>query len=69
MRNLEEILKRGARVGFLLFSEPSVWEFDWDRPKDVKAGAMTIFPALIQVGDNTGQVIGTPRVLVDGEAA
>ncbi|MCJ1270341.1 hypothetical protein MMC22_010237 [Lobaria immixta] len=68
-KNLEEILKRGARTGFLLFSQPSVWRFDWDRPGDIKAGTMTVFPALTKVGDDYGQTISTPRVLFNGEAA
>lgn len=69
LKNLEEILKRGARAGFLLFSQPSVWKFDWDRHGDIKAGTMTIFPALVKVGDENGNIISPPRVLVEGEAA
>lgn len=68
-KNLEEILKRGARAGFLLFSQPSVWRFDWDRPGDIKAGTMTVFPALTKVRDDYGQTISTPRELFNGEAA
>lgn len=68
LKNVEEILKRGARVGFLFFSQPSVWKFDWDRPGDVNAGTMTIFPALIKVGDDNGQPIVPPRVIIDAEA-
>ena len=67
-KNLEEILKRGARAGFLLFSQPSVWRFDWDRPGAIKAGTMTVFPALTKVGDDYGQTISTPRVLFNGKA-
>lgn len=69
LKNLEEILKRGARVGFLLFSQPSIWRFDWKEPGRARAGTRTVSPALIKVEDGNEQTTGTQRVLVEGEVA
>lgn len=69
LKNLEEILKRGARVGFLLFSQLSIWKFDWKEPGRARAGTRTVFPALIKVEDGNEQTTGTQRVLVEGEVA
>lgn len=63
LNKLEEILKRGARFGFLLFRQPSLWRFDWD----MAAGTMIIFPGLLQIQDENGQIIVRPRVLSGGK--
>lgn len=62
-RNLEEILKRSALFAFTLFSQPSTWEFDWENGQDVKSGSLCIFPALLQVRDENGELqIGRAHV-------
>ena len=62
LNKLEEILKRGARFGFLLFSQPSLWRFDWD----INPGALIIFPGLLETKDQNGQIMVRPRVLSGG---
>lgn len=64
-RNLEEILKRAANFAFTLFSQPSSWDFDWQRAESLKSGSLCIFPALLQVADETGQPIKPPRPFSD----
>ncbi|RMZ68081.1 cell wall integrity and stress response component [Pyrenophora seminiperda CCB06] len=59
-RNLEELLKRAALFAFTLFSQPSVWEFEW-QDHSVASGELCIFPALVQVVDENGQPISPPR--------
>lgn len=60
-RNLEEIVKRSAIFAFTLFSQPSSWEFDWKEEQGVKSGELCIFPALLQVADEAGELIKPPR--------
>ncbi|CAI9628657.1 hypothetical protein GT037_001948 [Alternaria burnsii] len=60
-RNLEELLKRAALFAFTLFSQPSAWEFEWQDEQGVTSGELCIFPALVQVADETGQSVNPPR--------
>lgn len=62
--NLEEIIKRAARFGFLLFSQPSLWKFGWDRPA---GGGFVVFPGFQQIGDENGQTMRQPRVVEEPE--
>ncbi|KAI4122381.1 MAG: hypothetical protein LQ338_005854 [Usnochroma carphineum] len=69
VQKLEEILRRGARFGFLLFSQPSTWDFDWNTPASAGKGALAMFPAFVQVGDDNGRRLARPRVLEKQELA
>lgn len=55
--NLEEIMKRAARFGFLLFSQPSSFQFDW---ADSGSG-LVVFPGLLQASDDNGKPLASPR--------
>lgn len=68
-RNLEEILKRAAGFAFLLFSHPSFWEFDWQTTHTYEPGSVVIFPALLQVTDESGQRHSRPRTFEEAEVA
>ncbi|KAH7396127.1 hypothetical protein BKA66DRAFT_454516 [Pyrenochaeta sp. MPI-SDFR-AT-0127] len=59
--NLEELIKRSALFAFTLFSQPSSWDFDWKEEQGVKSGELCIFPALVQVADESGELIRPPR--------
>ncbi|KAI4225645.1 MAG: hypothetical protein L6R36_003761 [Xanthoria steineri] len=69
VQKLEEILKRGARFGFTLFSQPSQLDFDWNAPPSAGRGTLVISPALTQVADDSGQRLPRPRVLEEQEVA
>ncbi|KAL6154990.1 hypothetical protein ACJQWK_01236 [Exserohilum turcicum] len=60
-RNLEEVLKRSASFAYTLFSQPSTWKFEWQKGQGVTSGELCVFPALVQVADETGQQINPPR--------
>jgi hypothetical protein len=60
-RNLEELLKRASLFAFTLFSQPSAWEFEWQEEQGVMSGELCIFPALVQVTDETGRAVRPPR--------
>ncbi|TID22976.1 hypothetical protein E6O75_ATG02150 [Venturia nashicola] len=55
--NLEEIMKRAARFGFLLFSQPSSFHFDWTD----NGSGLVVFPGLLQVTDENGKPVASPR--------
>lgn len=69
LQKLEEILKRGARLGFTLFSQPSLWDFDWNTPSGAGRGVVVISPALVQVTDDNGRRLPRPRMLEEQELA
>lgn len=64
-RNLEEILKRAAGFAFTLFAHPSSWTFDWKEEQGVKSGSLCVFPALLQISDDTGEAVKPPRQFSD----
>ena len=53
LQNLEEVVRRGARFGFMLFSQPSTYDFEWDS-KQANADNMVVLPALLQTTDDRG---------------
>lgn len=65
LRNLEEIMKRAARLGFLLFSQPSSVLFDWQEGST----ALVIFPGLLQISNDDGKALASPRVFAQKELA
>lgn len=64
LQKLEEIIKRAARFGYMLYAEPTTWEFDWNVPRDNKGGDIVLFPALVQIGDDKGNRLATPRFAI-----
>jgi len=59
-RNLEELLKRSTLFAFTLFSQPVAWEFEWQE-HNATSGELCIFPALVQVADESGRPMSPPR--------
>ncbi|KAL9107381.1 MAG: hypothetical protein Q9227_007746 [Pyrenula ochraceoflavens] len=54
-RNLEELVKRGARFGYLLFTQPTAWNFVWDETEGRRQSDWVVFPSLVQVCDDQGR--------------
>ena len=54
-QNLEELVKRGARFGFMLFSQPTDWTFDWGDSHARQNSNVVVYPALVQTGDDQGR--------------
>jgi hypothetical protein len=57
-------MKRAARFGFLLFSQPSSFRFDWS---EGGAEPLVVFPALLQVTNDDAKPLSTPRALAPKE--
>ena len=54
LQNLEELVKRGARFGYTIFSQPTGWTFDWGGSRAKESGAIVVYPALVQIEDDQG---------------
>lgn len=67
LRNLEEIMKRAAGFAFLLFSQPNFWRFEWQDDDGDQPGNLVVFPALLQISDDAGEILSRPRVLGEKE--
>jgi len=68
-KNLEEILKRAAGVAFLLFSQPSAWQFEWEDARAREPGSLVVFPALLQTVDETGRSLNPPQAFTQIEVS
>ncbi|KAL8732760.1 MAG: hypothetical protein Q9166_002541 [cf. Caloplaca sp. 2 TL-2023] len=68
-QKLEEILRRGARFGFVLFSQPSLWDFDWNTPANAGRGTLVVSPGLTQITDDNGRRLPRSRMLEEQELA
>lgn len=66
LNNLKVIFEKAAKIGILLFSQPSVFEFDWtsdgvaERPAEV-----TLSPSLFKVADENGTTLSLPQKMID----
>lgn len=66
IQDLEHLVERGAKFGWLLFSQPSLWTFDW-RCKTSSLECLecdlVVLPALMQLSDKHGQALKTARTM------
>lgn len=53
LRNLEEIMKRAARFGYMLVSQPTLWQFGWRTGQE----SLEVWPDLVQMTDDEGRVL------------
>ncbi|KAF2836932.1 hypothetical protein M501DRAFT_978673 [Patellaria atrata CBS 101060] len=67
IRNLEAILRRAARFGFTLFSQPSSWKFEWEVGEVLGEYEMVVFPALLQTVNEAGRKLARPREFSEAE--
>lgn len=60
-KNLEGIIKRSVAFALTLFAQPSSFEFEWVKSGSISPDDLCIFPALVQVVDESGQALRPPR--------
>ncbi|KAF2746173.1 hypothetical protein M011DRAFT_478552 [Sporormia fimetaria CBS 119925] len=65
LHNLREIIKRSANFAFTMFSQPSTWDFDWQKQHGLQSGSICIFPALVQTADEAGEPLNPPRAFTE----
>lgn len=75
-QDLEGLVIRGAHYGWLLFSQPTSWMFDWDvhgsgvesgNGDEEKKDELVVLPALLQIGDDWGRSLQVARVLAEAQ--
>lgn len=57
LRNLTQLLGEGATVGYTSFTQPSEWAFDWTISRQSNNSELMVFPALLKVTDDQGQIL------------
>lgn len=62
VHSLVAILKDAADKGIWLFSQPSEFQFQWQK---LSPSRIAVAPALVKVTDERGQVLGKPQVMID----
>lgn len=72
-QDLEDLVEQGAKFGWLLFSQPSLWKFDWrcgdcsrERVEYVECNHV-VFPALLQLSDKHGKALKVARQMSEVE--
>ena len=61
VQNMMELLKRAARFGLMLFTQPTEWAFDWEEARYQHTSEIVVFPALSQTADDQGRPIAHPH--------
>lgn len=69
MESLKGIVRDAAVLAFILFSRPSLWQFNWlleslHGPK----GTVATFPTLLRTTDSEGKSIDPPEVFRQGKS-
>ena len=54
-QDLKDLVERGARFGYLLFSQPTGWSFEWKDAWTRTRGEIVVWPALVQTSDEEGR--------------
>jgi hypothetical protein len=75
LKNLDGIVRRASQFAVLLYSQPSLWQFDWRSSAASHATAagsspqsgMVVMPALIQTADDEAEILNPPRVFSQSE--
>lgn len=68
MQDLEHLVEQGAKFGWLLFSQPTVWTFDWrcgGSSLESLGDRLVVFPALLQLSNPKGRVHKVARTMSD----
>lgn len=73
LKNLDGIIRRASQFAVLLYSQPSLWRFDWRSSTSgaVAAGSPTpsivVVPALLQIVSDEAEILEPPRVFTEPE--
>lgn len=59
-RDLKRIISEGAIFGYILFTQPSEWSFDWTH--STASRGIVVFPALLKIADDHGRVLQAAEV-------
>jgi hypothetical protein len=62
LRDLKRVISEGAIFGYILFTQPSEWAFDWTRSTPSQSADTVVFPALLKTSDELGRILPVPEV-------
>jgi hypothetical protein len=62
LRDLKRVISEGAIFGYILFTQPSEWAFDWTRSTHSQSADTVVFPALLKIADELGRILPVPEV-------
>jgi hypothetical protein len=62
LRDLKRVISEGAIFGYILFTQPSEWAFDWTRSTHSQSADTVVFPALLKTADELGRILPMPEV-------
>jgi len=54
-QNMVELLRRGARFGYTLSTQPTEWEFDWTPGSNSTSATIVVFPGMLQTVNDQGR--------------
>lgn len=63
-RHLTSIIQNAIEKGILLFSQPSMFEFNWGTCYDPKKRQLVVSPALVKVADENAQKLQKPQNMI-----
>lgn len=61
LENLSELVKRGARFQYTLFTQPTEWTFSWEAP-GMQTSDLVVFPGLTRIADEKGARLAQPHL-------
>lgn len=62
-------MRRAARLGFKLFAKPATFSFDWQDHAAGGADEIVVYPALVQLTDDNGQLLQRELLVAPSEEA
>lgn len=62
LRDLKRMISEGAIFGYILFTQPSEWSFDWTRSTASQSADIVVFPALLKTADEHGRILQAPEI-------
>jgi len=62
LRDLKRVISEGAIFGYVLFTQPSEWTFDWTRLTQNQSADIVVFPALLKISDESGRILPVPEM-------
>lgn len=66
VKNLQGIVRRASQFAVLLYSQPSLWKFDW-AANNSTSGGIVVVPALVQTVNDESEVLTPNRVFCPEE--
>jgi len=58
-------MRRAAKLGLKLFSQPSTFAYLWDDRAGTGIHSLVMFPGLSLVADENGRVLSNPKRLIE----